>query len=63
MGGTDLVETYYLEELDLETLDSLIEKGVCFDVISKNAILPTDSRDSEKDAFWGIRDTAARPIR
>ena len=37
-----MIPTYYIEDLSLEDLDNLIEKG---DVTSKVAVLPT--RDSD----------------
>lgn len=42
------MNTYYLEELSIEDIDTLIEKGECFNVRSKNAVFSRHATTSEQ---------------
>lgn len=48
-----MIPTYYIEDLSLEDLDTLIEKGECFDVTSKVAVLPVCDGDVHGDSVRG----------
>lgn len=37
-----MIRTYFIEDMSIEEIDDLIERGVCFDLTSKNTILPED---------------------
>lgn len=50
-----MIPTYYIEDLSLEDLDNLIEKGECFDVTSKVAVLPTRDSDVQRDSVRSDR--------
>lgn len=43
------IETYAIEDLSIAQLDDLIEKGVCFDVYSKTALLAWRKSGSDAD--------------
>ena len=49
------MDTYFIEELDIADLDALMDKGVCFDVCSKAAVLPVDNGSCESDEIWDDR--------
>lgn len=51
-----MINTYYIEDLTLEQVDALIEKGEVFNVQNKSSILPESRVRGERDAFWGIGD-------
>lgn len=51
-----MIEEYYIEDLTLDKLDKLVERGDIFIVSSKTALLPQSVSDPERDAFWGNRD-------
>ena len=43
------MRTYFIEDLTIEDMDTLIERGVVFDVTSKNALLPKDRGELHRD--------------
>lgn len=47
-----MIKVYYIEDLSIEEVDAMIEKGEVFDVVSKAALLQSDGT-GERDAFWG----------
>ena len=51
-----MIKTYYVEDLTLEQVDALIEKGEVFNVQNKSAILPESRSHGGRDSFWGIGD-------
>ena len=47
-----MIKTYYIEDLTVDEVDELVERGVCFDVTSKNALLSERKCSINRDAFW-----------
>lgn len=47
-----MIKTYYIEDLTLDDVDALVERGVCFDVTSKVALLSERDDIGNRDTFW-----------
>lgn len=47
-----MIKTYYIEDLTLDDVDVLVERGVCFDVTSKVALLSERDDIGNRDTFW-----------
>ena len=47
-----MIKTYYIEDLTLDDVDALVERGVCFNVTSKAALLSERDSAGNRDAFW-----------
>lgn len=47
-----MIPILFIEDLSIEDIDRLIEKGDVFDITSKNAVLPKGSSLSRRDSFW-----------
>lgn len=47
-----MIKTYYIEDLTLDDVDALVERGVCFDVTSKVALLSERNDIGNRDTFW-----------
>lgn len=47
-----MIKTYYIEDLTVDEVDELVERGVCFDITSKNALLSERRGRVNRDAFW-----------
>lgn len=45
-----------IEDLTIDMIDELIERGVVFDVTSKTTVLSENTSNSERDAFWSSGD-------
>lgn len=58
-----MIPTYFIEDLTIEDLDALIERGACFDVVSKNAVLPENRGELRRDNVRGGRDELPNVIR
>ena len=56
------MNTYYLEELSIEDIDTLIEKGECFNVRSKNAVFSRDATTSEQHAERHVVDDSGNSL-
>ncbi len=48
----DMIPIYNIEELTIEMMDTLVEKGGIFDVTSKASILSKSKCIGERDEFW-----------
>lgn len=57
-----MIETYFIEDLSLADLDKLIERGVCFDVASKNTLLPESGGYSKGDNIRGSGSQLSRNL-
>lgn len=55
--------TYYIEDLTIEELDRLVEKGKIFDVTSKTSVLSKSESYGDRDAFWRDGDKRAEDLR
>lgn len=58
-----MIPVYYVEDLTIEKVDKLIERGVVFDIASKATVLPKSNSYPECDAFWLGRDKRTGDIR
>lgn len=58
-----MIKTYYVEDLSIEDVDKMVERGVCFDVTSKVSLLSNTAGNNRNDAFWFPRDEYAKAIR
>ena len=47
-----MIPIYYIEDLTIEEVDRLIERGVCFDITSKNTVLSKRTGNVNRDDFW-----------
>lgn len=51
-----MIPVYYIEDLTVEEVDSLVERGVVFDIASRNTdkttLLSRDVNTKDRDAFW-----------
>ena len=47
-----MIPVYNIEDLTIEMVDDLIEKGVVFDVTSKASVLSTSNSVEVRDTFW-----------
>lgn len=50
-----MIPVYNIEDLTIEMVDKLIDKGVVFDVRSQASVLPKTAEDCEADRFWSDR--------
>lgn len=57
-----MIPIYNIEDLTIDKIDTLIERGVVFDITSKTAVLPKIGSDNERDSFGSNRDKYARGI-
>ena len=57
-----MIPIYDIEDLSIERIDELIEKGVVFDVSSKTSVLSKGPSYNARDAFWSDRDKRAEDI-
>ena len=57
-----MLKVYYIEDLTLSDIDDLIERGVCFDVTSKNTVLSEGDCLPVGDNFWGDGDNVPGDI-
>ena len=57
-----MIKVYYIEDLSVEDVDALIEKGEVFDVVSKTSILQSRSA-GDRDSFWGDGDRQSNSLR
>lgn len=57
-----MIKVYYIEDLCIEDVDAMIEKGEVFDVSSKATLLQNNG-DSERDSFWRPRVGLSKSIR
>ena len=51
-----MIPVYCIEDLTVNEIDALIEKGVIFDVTSKITVLPTSNGISRKNSKRHVRD-------
>ena len=51
-----MIPTLYIEDLTIDEIDDLIERGVVFDVTSKTAVLSKDRSNDERNSFWSNGD-------
>ncbi len=58
-----MIQVLYIEEVSIEEVDALIEKGIVFDLSSKATLLPSGHRVPKRDAFWGKEDKQATNLR
>ena len=58
-----MIPIYNIEDLTIELVDSLVERGVVFDVTSKTSVLSKGRSSDARDAFWGSRDNDFEDIR
>lgn len=58
-----MIEVFNVEDLTIDDVDDLIEKGVVFNVRSKATVLPESRCKGDRDSFWGIGDIDTESIR
>lgn len=54
-----MIPIYYIEDLTIEKIDELVERGVVFDIASKTSVLSKNRRNNENDEIWSSRDKRA----
>lgn len=47
-----MIPTFFIEDLTIDKVDDLVEKGVVFDVTSKTAVLSKNRSNRARDEFW-----------
>lgn len=50
-----MIQVYYIEDLTIDMIDNLVEKGVVFDVASKTSLLPKNTSHNERDTVRSSR--------
>lgn len=58
-----MITTLYTEEVSIADLDDYIERGVCFDLVSKVALLDKDRCDTDNSTGRYIRNKSADSVR
>lgn len=58
-----MIKTYFIEELTIEDIDGMVERGEVFDLTSKAAILSSDECNTNRNSFWEFGDFMSRNIR
>lgn len=58
-----MIPVYVIEDMTIEMMDALIEKGRVFDVTSKASILSKSTSDGDRDDFWRSGDKYSSDIR
>ena len=51
-----MIPILYIEDLTIDDIDDLIERGVVFDVTSKTTVLSKNRSDDERNSFWSNGD-------
>lgn len=54
-----MIPIYYIEDLTIEKIDELVERGVVFDIASKTSVLSKNRRNNENDEIWSSRNKRA----
>lgn len=55
-----MIPIFYVEDLTVEDVDALIERGVCFDITSKNTLLSKRPSYINGDDIRSSRDKLSR---
>ena len=50
-----MIPIYNIEELTLEMIDELVERGVVFDITSKTSVLSKSRSDDAYNSVWRSR--------
>ncbi len=58
-----MIKVYCIEDLTIEMLDTMVERGEVFNVTSKSTLLSKSSNNGERDAFWRDGDKHTEPVR
>ena len=51
-----MIPIYYIEDLTLDMIDELVERGVVFDVTSKTSVLPKSAGNYARNPIWSSGD-------
>jgi len=58
-----MIPIYYIEDLTLEQIDELVERGVVFDIASKTSVLSKNRGNSSPDKIRSNGDKRTDDIR
>lgn len=57
-----MIPIYNIEDLTIDIIDDLVERGVVFDVTSKATLLPKSTGNDANDAFWRNRSRELKSV-
>ena len=57
-----MIPIFYIEDLTIDEIDDLVERGVVFDVTYKATLLSENRSNLSRDAFWSDGDKCSDSV-